>query len=171
MLNLFDRCYRKGDPKMMHVRSPMLLKISKWTRIDSTAHKRFLNLMAVPLAFKFMLINTTSLSTACEKPVVPTTICCSFFSSLFEGFKIAYYLYASYLCRWTSLPDPDANLPKTETGLQDLFSEIRSTVDQEAQIVKFVFPNPPFVMQVFLQRVFAQSVRLLFSRRVQIYRV
>lgn len=43
----------------------------------------------------------------------------------------------------------------------DLFSEIRATVDTEAQIVKAVFPNPPVVMQVFLQRVFAQSVRIL----------
>jgi exocyst complex component 5 len=58
------------------------------------------------------------------------------------------------------LPDPDVRPPKTETGLSDLFAEIRATVDQEAQIVKFVFPNPSFVMQVFLQRVFAQSVRL-----------
>jgi hypothetical protein len=43
----------------------------------------------------------------------------------------------------------------------DLFVEIRSTVGQEAQIVQAVFPNPPFVMQVFLQRVFAQSVSAL----------
>jgi hypothetical protein len=26
MLNLFDRCYRKGDPKMMHVRDTFLFK-------------------------------------------------------------------------------------------------------------------------------------------------
>lgn len=39
-----------------------------------------------------------------------------------------------------------------------LFTEIRSTVGQEAQIVQAVFPNPSLVMQVFLQRVFAQSV-------------
>ena len=32
-------------------------------------------------------------------------------------------------------------------------------MDTEAQIVRAVFPNPPIVMQVFLQRVFAQSVR------------
>ena len=31
---------------------------------------------------------------------------------------------------------------------------------QESQIVQAVFPNPPLVMQVFLQRVFAQSVRV-----------
>lgn len=45
--------------------------------------------------------------------------------------------------------------------MADLFTEIRSTVETEAQIVKAVFPNPSVVMQVFLQRVFAQSVRLL----------
>jgi hypothetical protein len=39
-----------------------------------------------------------------------------------------------------------------------LFKEIRTTVSQEAQIVKAVFPNPSGVMQVFLQRVFAQVV-------------
>jgi len=33
------------------------------------------------------------------------------------------------------------------------------TVGQEAQIVTAVFPNPSLVMQVFLQRVFAQVVR------------
>jgi hypothetical protein len=57
------------------------------------------------------------------------------------------------------LPDPDATPPRSESGLLDLFAEIRVTVDQEAQIVKAVFPHPPVVMQVFLQRVFAQSVR------------
>jgi len=41
-----------------------------------------------------------------------------------------------------------------------LFKEIRVTVSQEAQIVKAVFPHPSSVMQVFLQRVFAQVVRL-----------
>jgi exocyst complex component 5 len=57
------------------------------------------------------------------------------------------------------LPDPDASPPKSELGMTELFSEIRATVDTEAQIVKAVFPNPSVVMQVFLQRVFAQSVR------------
>jgi exocyst complex component 5 len=62
------------------------------------------------------------------------------------------------LSRWDTLSDPDAPSPKTESGLSELFQEIRSTVDTEAQIVKAVFPNPPVVMQVFLQRVFAQPV-------------
>ena len=46
-----------------------------------------------------------------------------------------------------------------------LFKEIRSTVSQEAQIVKAVFPDPSAVLQVFLQRIFAQVVRTtLFSQ-------
>lgn len=77
---------------------------------------------------------------------------------LYLGFTTHLYL----LCRWASLPNPDANPPKSEIGLLELFEEIRLTVDQEAQIVKAVFPNPPVVMQVFLQRVFAQSVILCF---------
>lgn len=62
-----------------------------------------------------------------------------------------------FLHRWNILPDPEATPPKNERGLTELFAEIRATVDTEAQIVKAVFPNPPVVMQVFLQRVFAQS--------------
>ena len=62
-----------------------------------------------------------------------------------------------------TLPDPDVSPPRLEKGLSDLFREIRSTVGEEAQIVQVVFPNPPLVMQVFLQRVFAQSVCLLIS--------
>ena len=70
-------------------------------------------------------------------------------------------LFVSYPhLRWGVLPDPDATPPVTETGLRDLFQEIRTTVGQEAQIVQAVFPNPAFVMQVFLQRVFTQSVCL-----------
>ena len=50
--------------------------------------------------------------------------------------------------------------PKTEPTLAALYEEIRTTVYQEAQIIQAVFPNPPVVMQVFLQRVFAQVVSL-----------
>ena len=71
------------------------------------------------------------------------------------------YLYNvdSETFRWNSLPDSDASPPNNESGLTELFQEIRTTVDQEVRIVKAVFPNPAVVMQVFLQRVFAQSVR------------
>lgn len=60
------------------------------------------------------------------------------------------------------MSNPDESPPNTESGLEELFGEIRATVAQESQIVQAVFPNPPFVMQVFLQRVFAQSVRQPF---------
>ncbi|GAA6011420.1 hypothetical protein JCM11491_002777 [Sporobolomyces phaffii] len=60
---------------------------------------------------------------------------------------------------WDSLPDPNSRAPKTEPGLSNLFDEIRVTVGQEAQIVTAVFPNPSVVMQVFLQRVFAQVIQ------------
>lgn len=64
----------------------------------------------------------------------------------------------SYTIRWRLLADPDTIPPKNESSLTELLVEIRATVGQEAQIVQAVFPNPSFVMQVFLQRVFAQSV-------------
>lgn len=51
--------------------------------------------------------------------------------------------------------------PKTEPKLAALFNEIRTTVDQEAQIIQAVFPQPAVVMQVFLQRVFAQVVSII----------
>lgn len=66
------------------------------------------------------------------------------------------------LHRWKTLNDPDSTPARTEKGLQELFREIRATVGEEAQIVQVVFPNPPLVMQVFLQRVFAQSVSIRY---------
>jgi hypothetical protein len=60
--------------------------------------------------------------------------------------------------RWKTIGDPDAPPPTVEPGLDALFKEIRVVVSQEAQIIKAVFPNPSVVMQVFLQRVFAQVV-------------
>ncbi|GAA5873378.1 hypothetical protein JCM16303_001108 [Sporobolomyces ruberrimus] len=60
---------------------------------------------------------------------------------------------------WENLPDPNVPAPKTEPGLGNLYDEIRVTVGQEAQIVTAVFPNPSIVMQVFLQRVFAQVIQ------------
>lgn len=67
--------------------------------------------------------------------------------------------FTSIPLRWELIAEPDASPPKREAGIEALFEEIRTTVAQEAQIVQAVFPNPPMVMQVFLQRVFAQSVR------------
>ncbi len=55
--------------------------------------------------------------------------------------------------------DPDAAALTREQSLSSLLDEIRRTVEMEAQIIAAVFPNPPVVMQTFLQRVFAQSVQ------------
>jgi exocyst complex component 5 len=55
--------------------------------------------------------------------------------------------------------DPDAATPKQEQSLSSLFDEVRNTVEMEAQIIAAVFPNPTFVLQTFLQRIFAQSVQ------------
>ncbi|KAJ6515675.1 exocyst complex protein [Mycena sanguinolenta] len=119
MLNLFDRCYRRGDPKMMHHCAQTLLEFNggaSCVQVYVNQHDFFIN-----------HVRDT-------KPVDDTLL-------------------------WNTLPDPDASTPKSETGLTELFAEIRATVDTEAQIVKAVFPNPPVVMQVFLQRVFAQSIQ------------
>lgn len=59
---------------------------------------------------------------------------------------------------WATIGDPDSPPPTSEPGMIALVREIKVTVSQEAQIVKAVFPNPIAVMQVFLQRVFAQVV-------------
>lgn len=79
-------------------------------------------------------------------------------TTLFVQCLVVYNMCLDSDHSWKVAPDPDATPPKTELGLADLFDEIKATVDTESQIVKAVFPNPPVVMQVFLQRVFAQSV-------------
>ncbi|KAG6868166.1 hypothetical protein C0993_006834 [Termitomyces sp. T159_Od127] len=119
MLNLFDRCYRKGDPKMMNHCAQTLLEFNggaSCVQVYVNQHDFFIN------------------NVRTNKPVEDRIL-------------------------WEILPDPDTSPPKTEQGMADLFAEIRSTVETEAQIVKAVFPNPSVVMQVFLQRVFAQSIQ------------
>ncbi|CDO68146.1 hypothetical protein BN946_scf185003.g18 [Trametes cinnabarina] len=117
MLHLFDRAYRRGDPKMMHHCAQTLLDFNggaSCVQVYVNQHDFFINRVAESTAIDDLL--------------------------------------------WETLPDPDAPPPVSETGLQELFAEIRTTVGQEAQIVQAVFPNPAYVMQVFLQRVFAQSL-------------
>jgi exocyst complex component 5 len=59
---------------------------------------------------------------------------------------------------WEALPDPDSPSPVRESGLASLYSAVRKTVGEEIKIVDAVFPNPSVVIQIFLQRIFAQSV-------------
>lgn len=60
---------------------------------------------------------------------------------------------------WGPVPDPDSPPPVTEPGLSSLYSAIRTTVGEEVKIVEHVFPNPGTVVQIFLMRVFAQSIQ------------
>ncbi|CAG8436215.1 7102_t:CDS:10 [Funneliformis caledonium] len=60
---------------------------------------------------------------------------------------------------WTDLPNPEVSPPPVDQGLVELYKEIRTTVKQEAEIINVVFPNPVNVMQVFLQRIFAQLIQ------------
>ncbi|KAG0169430.1 Exocyst complex component 5 [Apophysomyces sp. BC1034] len=66
------------------------------------------------------------------------------------------------------LSDPNVLPPEVDTSLVKLYDDIRITVRREAEIISNVFPQPATVMQVFLQRIFAQSIQnhieLLLSR-------
>ncbi|KAF9091497.1 Exocyst complex component 5 [Mortierella sp. GBA35] len=57
------------------------------------------------------------------------------------------------------LTNPIAAIPPIDAGLIKLYDDIRTTVDQEAEIISMVFPNPAAVFQVFIQRVFEQSIQ------------
>ncbi|KAI0004964.1 exocyst complex component Sec10 [Russula compacta] len=119
MLYLFDKCYRKGDPKMMHHCAQTLLDFNggaSCVQVYVNQHDFF--------------INRVQKNTDSDDTIL-----------------------------WRSLADPSTIPPKNESSLTELLVEIRGTVGQEAQIVQAVFPNPSLVMQVFLQRVFAQSIQ------------
>ncbi|KAG8682995.1 Exocyst complex component 5, partial [Ceratobasidium sp. 394] len=119
MLKLFDRYYRKGDPKMMARCAQTLLEFNGGSSCVQ------------------MYVNQHDFFISENRPQQPDD--------------------ASPL--WQTLPDPYAPAPKKEPGLSAMFAQIRATVEQEAQIIQAVFPNPPIVMQVFLQRVFAQVIQ------------
>ncbi|KAI0284271.1 exocyst complex component Sec10 [Russula aff. rugulosa BPL654] len=119
MLHLFDRHYRKGDPKMMHHCAQTLLDFNggaSCVQVYVNQHDFFIN-------------------------------------------RVQKNIESEDTVLWRSLADPNTISPKSESSLTELLIEIRATVGQEAQIVQAVFPNPALVMQVFLQRVFAQSIQ------------
>lgn len=121
MLKLFDRFYRKSDPKMMSHIAKVLQSFNgghSCVQIYVNQHDFFISKNRVGQ----------------RQEVEQSSI-------------------------WNLISDPDSLPPKSEPSLQALFSEIRSTVEDEAQIISAVFPNPLLVMTTFLQRVFAQSVQ------------
>ncbi|CAO1620019.1 unnamed protein product [Parajaminaea phylloscopi] len=121
MLKLFDKFYRKSDPRMMSHIAKVLQNFNggqSCIQIYVNQHDFFISKDRVGEA------------------------------SRIENSPI-----------WLSLPDPDTLPPQTEPNLAALFNEIRATVEQEAQIISAVFPDPLMVMTTFLHRVFAQSVQ------------
>ncbi|KAL0084042.1 exocyst complex component Sec10-like protein [Phycomyces blakesleeanus] len=59
----------------------------------------------------------------------------------------------------STLSDPNVPPPEVDTSLVKLYDDIRITVRREAEIISNVFPQPATVMQVFLQRIFEQSIQ------------
>lgn len=60
---------------------------------------------------------------------------------------------------WQVLPDPDAEPPGLEPSLVSLFRDIRKCVKDEFAMMNHIFPEPVTVKNMFLQRVFAQSIQ------------
>ncbi|KAI8089981.1 exocyst complex component Sec10-like protein [Halteromyces radiatus] len=58
-----------------------------------------------------------------------------------------------------ALSNPFIPPPEVDTSLINLYDEIRTTVQREVAIISAVFPQPALVIQVFLQRIFAQSIQ------------
>ncbi|TIC70399.1 Mak16-domain-containing protein [Wallemia mellicola] len=122
MLKLFDKSYRKGDPKMMAHCAQTLLVFNGGA-----------SCMQVYVNQHDFFISKDRIGNADNSD--------------------------NNAAFWNTLSDPDKQAPTVEPSLSALVDEIRSTVEQEAQIIQAVFPNPALVMQVFLQRVFAQSIQ------------
>lgn len=121
MLKLFDKYYRRSDPKLMSHIAHVLQRFNggmSCIHIYVNQHDFFISKDRVVEAEK---IGTSAV--------------------------------------WRALTQPNAPPPRSEPSLDHLFAEIRKTVELEAQIIAAVFPTPLVVMQLFLQRVFAQSVQ------------
>ncbi|KAI8063627.1 exocyst complex component Sec10-like protein [Gongronella butleri] len=58
-----------------------------------------------------------------------------------------------------ALANPYTPPPEVDTNVIKLYDAIRMTVRREAEIISAVFPQPTVVIQVFLQRIFAQSIQ------------
>ena len=82
---------------------------------------------------------------------------------MYAPFRTASVLTIHHLHNYSEdLTNPVAAIPPIDAGLIKLYDDIRTTVDQEAEIISMVFPNPAAVFQVFIQRVFEQSVSVSF---------
>jgi exocyst complex component 5 len=59
---------------------------------------------------------------------------------------------------WDRIADPDAEPPGVEPGLQAVIDEVKITMQQESWVIKRAFPVPEEILNIFLQRIFQQSV-------------
>lgn len=76
---------------------------------------------------------------------------------------LEFYFFIDRVYSNADLSNPNLLPPEVDTSLVKLYDDIRITVRREAGIISSVFPQPATVMQVLLQRVFAQSVRTILS--------
>jgi len=121
MLKLFDKYYRRSDPKLMSHIAHVLQRFNggmSCINIYVNQHDFFIS--------KDRMVEADKIGSS---PV------------------------------WHALTEPNTPPPRAEPSLDHLYAEIRKTVELEAQIIAAVFPTPLIVMQLFLQRVFAQSVQ------------
>ena len=54
--------------------------------------------------------------------------------------------------------DYEAEVPALDRMLDRLYQDVRRTIEKEWIMISLVFPNAVAVMQLFVQRIFAQSV-------------
>ncbi|KAG0242345.1 Exocyst complex component 5, partial [Actinomortierella wolfii] len=65
------------------------------------------------------------------------------------------------------LADPEAPIPPVDAVLVKLYDDIRKTVLDEAEIISMVFPNPAAVFQVFVQRIFGQTIQSFIEMQLE----
>ena len=121
MLRLFDKYYRRSDPKMMSHIAHVLQRFNggmSCINIYVNQHDFFIS--------KHRIVEAEKIGASPE---------------------------------WSQIADPNSVPPRSEPSLDALYTEIKRTVELEAQIIAAVFPTPLLVMQLFLRRVFAQSVQ------------
>jgi len=69
--------------------------------------------------------------------------------------------YSNDRARWDRIADPDAEAPGVEPGLQALCDEVKITAQNESYTIKRGFPVPDEILNIFIQRLFQQSVNIL----------
>ncbi|ORX45540.1 exocyst complex component Sec10 [Hesseltinella vesiculosa] len=58
-----------------------------------------------------------------------------------------------------ALANPYIHPPEVDTSVIKLYDAVRMTIRREAEIISAVFPQPTLVIEVFLHRIFAQSIQ------------